>query len=142
MHFRQYLHMKHFILRTDHKPLKWLVTLSDAHGRRGRWVGMLQDFNFKIVHQPGLRHTNVDALSRNQLDQLQMMMILVKRSRALQTLKLMYLGKKEGFIVSRQRKKQNGWVSRGRADSIMQFALVATTGHGLATISCICLMSQ
>ncbi len=65
MHFRQYLHMKHFILHTDHKPLEWLATVSDAHGRRGRWVGMLQDFSFKIVHQPGLRHTNVDALSRN-----------------------------------------------------------------------------
>jgi hypothetical protein len=65
MHFRQYLHMKHFILRTDHKPLEWLATVSNAHGRRGRWVGMLQDFSFKIVHRPGLRHTNVDALSRN-----------------------------------------------------------------------------
>jgi len=65
MHFRQYLHMKHFILRTDHKPLEWLATVSDAHGRRGRWVGMLQDFCFKIVHRPGLGHTNVDALSKN-----------------------------------------------------------------------------
>ncbi len=65
MHFRQYLHMKHFILRTDHKPLEWLATVSDAHGRRGRWVGMLQDFSFKIIHRPGLGHTNVDALSRN-----------------------------------------------------------------------------
>ncbi len=65
MHFRQYLHMKHFILRTDHKPLEWLTTVSDAHGRRGRWVGILQDFSFKIIHRPGLRHTNVDALSRN-----------------------------------------------------------------------------
>jgi hypothetical protein len=65
MHFRQYLHMKHFILRTDHKPLEWLATVSDTHGRRGRWVGMLQDFSFKIVHRPGLRHTNADALSRN-----------------------------------------------------------------------------
>jgi len=37
----------------------------DAHGRKGRWINMLQDFSFKIVHQPGLRHTNVDALSRN-----------------------------------------------------------------------------
>jgi len=50
MHFRQYLHMKHFILRIDHKPLEWLVTIFDAHGRRGMWVGMLQDFSFKIVH--------------------------------------------------------------------------------------------
>ncbi len=65
MHFRKYLHMKHFILRTDHKPLEWLATVSDTHGRRGRWVGMLQDFCFKIVHRPGLRHMNVDALSRN-----------------------------------------------------------------------------
>ncbi len=67
MHFRQYLHMKHFILRTDHKPLEWLATVSDAHGRRGRWVGMLQDFSFKIVHRPGLRHTNVNALNRNPI---------------------------------------------------------------------------
>ncbi len=26
---------------------------------------MLQDFSFKIIHRPGLRHMNVDALSRN-----------------------------------------------------------------------------
>jgi len=65
MHFKQYLHRNHFILCTDHKPLEWLATVSDAHGRRGRWVDMLQDFCFKIIHQPGLRHTNVDALSRN-----------------------------------------------------------------------------
>jgi hypothetical protein len=26
---------------------------------------MLQDFSFKIIHQPGLRHTNIDALSKN-----------------------------------------------------------------------------
>jgi hypothetical protein len=26
---------------------------------------MLQDFCFKIVHRPGLRHRNADALSRN-----------------------------------------------------------------------------
>jgi hypothetical protein len=46
MHFRQYLHMTHFILRTDHKPLEWLATMSDANGRRGRWIDMLQDFSF------------------------------------------------------------------------------------------------
>jgi hypothetical protein len=65
MHFRQYLYRNHFILRTNHKPLEWLAIVSDAHGKRGRWIDMLQDFSFKIVHRPGLRHTNVDALSRN-----------------------------------------------------------------------------
>jgi hypothetical protein len=65
LHFRRYLHQTHFTLRTDHKPLEWLATISDAHGRRGRWIDMLQDFSFKIVHRPGMRHANVDALSRN-----------------------------------------------------------------------------
>ncbi len=30
---------------------------------------MLQDFSFKIVHRPGMRHANVDALSRNSVGQ-------------------------------------------------------------------------
>ncbi len=37
----------------------------DAHGRKGRWTNMLQDFNFKILHQLKLKHTNVDTLSKN-----------------------------------------------------------------------------
>ncbi len=69
MHFRQYLHQTHFTLRTDHKPLEWLATVSDANGRRGRWIDMLQDFSFKILHRPGLKHGNVDALSRNLVGQ-------------------------------------------------------------------------
>ncbi len=145
MHFRQYLHMKHFILRTNHKPLEWLATVSDAHGRRGRWVGMLQDFSFKIVHRPGLKHTNVDALSRTQLDQLQMTLISVKRSKTLQVFKLMYLEEKESFSVFRHAKKQNGWVSGGRTEdlySIMPVALVSTIGDVSVTISCICLTSH
>jgi len=41
MHFWQYLNRNHFILRTDHKPLEWLATVLDAHGKRGRWIDML-----------------------------------------------------------------------------------------------------
>jgi len=41
--------------------------VSDVHGWRGRWIDMLQDFNFKILHRLGLKHTNVDALSRNPM---------------------------------------------------------------------------
>jgi len=69
LHFRQYLHRTHFTLRMDHKPLEWLATVSDAHGRRGRWIDMLQDFSFKIVHWPSIRHANADALSRNPVGQ-------------------------------------------------------------------------
>ncbi len=69
LHFRQYLHRTHFTLRTDHKPLEWLATVSDAHGRRGRWINLLQDYSFKIVHRPGVKHANADALSRNPVGQ-------------------------------------------------------------------------
>jgi hypothetical protein len=41
----------------------------DVHGRRGRWIDMLHDLSFKILHQPRLKHTNVDALSRNPMGQ-------------------------------------------------------------------------
>jgi len=52
-------------MRKDHKPFEWLTIISNVHGRRGRWIDMLQDFSSKIVHRPGLRHTNANALSRN-----------------------------------------------------------------------------
>jgi len=41
MHFKQYLHRNRFTFRTDHKPLEWLATVSDANGRRGRWIHLL-----------------------------------------------------------------------------------------------------
>jgi len=53
----------------DHKPLEWLATVSNAHGRKGRWIDLLQDYSFKIVHRPRMRHANVDALSRNPVGQ-------------------------------------------------------------------------
>jgi putative transposase len=99
MHFRQYLHMKHFVLRTDHKPLEWLATVSDAHGRRGHWVGLLQDFSFKIMHRPGLKHANVDALSRNPV---KMMTTLVKESK---TSQLMHLMKKGSYCMFREEER-------------------------------------
>ncbi len=74
-----------------------------------------------------------------------MTMILVKRSKTLQVLRLMYLEEKESFSVFRQEKKHNGWVSGGRTEnlySITHVALVSTTGHVSATINCICLTSH
>jgi len=67
MYFRQYFHQTPFLLRTDHKPLEWLAIVSDAYGRRGRWIAMLQDFQFKIIHRLGSRHLNIDALSQNRV---------------------------------------------------------------------------
>jgi hypothetical protein len=39
--------------------------MSNVYGRRGKWISMLQDFDFKIMHMFRSKHMNVDALSRN-----------------------------------------------------------------------------
>ncbi len=113
MHFKQYLHMKHFILRTDHKPLEWLATVYDAHGRRGRWVGMLQDFSFKIVHRPGLRHTNVDALSRNPVGSIADDDDFGEEIQDITDTPTDVPRKEEGFICVKT-KEDTKWISVGR----------------------------
>ena len=62
--FRHYLVAKKFQLRTDHEALKSLFSSLDPRGRRARWIEKLSDYDFEIVHRPGLKHGNADALSR------------------------------------------------------------------------------
>jgi hypothetical protein len=65
MHFWEYLYQASFVVKIDHKPLEWLATIFDPFGRKGRWISMFQDFNFKIVHRVGASHANVDVLNCN-----------------------------------------------------------------------------
>ena len=62
--FRQYLLGREFTIRTDHAPLLWLSHKSEPIGQQGRWLDFLAEFQFNIVHRPGLKHNNADALSR------------------------------------------------------------------------------
>jgi hypothetical protein len=43
------------------------MIVSYAHGWRGRWIDILHDCSFKILHRPRLKYTNVDILSRNPM---------------------------------------------------------------------------
>jgi len=47
------------------------MTVSNAYGRKGRWIVMLQDFQFKIIHQAGSKHLNVNVLSQNPVGSLE-----------------------------------------------------------------------
>jgi hypothetical protein len=40
---------------------------------------MLQDFHFKIVHYAGVKHANIDALSKNQWVGMKLMKVLEMR---------------------------------------------------------------
>ena len=57
-HFRQYLIGAPFVIRTDHGALTWLQNFKSPEGQLARWLEKLQEYQFTIVHRPGLKHTN------------------------------------------------------------------------------------
>lgn len=63
-YFRCYLTNVHFTLYTDHSSIKWLLSLKDSTSRLTRWALKLQQYNYTVVHKPGTKHLNADALSR------------------------------------------------------------------------------
>jgi len=38
-------------------------------GQQARWCEILEEFDFQIVHRPGVKHGNADALSRRPCPQ-------------------------------------------------------------------------
>ena len=63
-YFYQYLMGRHFVVRTDHQPLKWLFSLNAPRGRIARWLQLLADYDFEIEYRKGSKHGNADAMSR------------------------------------------------------------------------------
>ena len=67
--FRPYLYGRAFQARTDHNSLKWLHNFREPEGQVARWLEILSEYNFKVVHRPGVQHKNADALSRSPCNQ-------------------------------------------------------------------------
>lgn len=61
---KYFLYGRKFTIVTDHRPLKWLLNLKDPTSRLARWALLLSEYDFDIIHRPGRKHGNVDALSR------------------------------------------------------------------------------
>ena len=68
-HFHQYLFGRHFIIKSDHKPLQHL--LGDrkgipvmASGRIQRWALTLSAYNYTVQYVPGKDNANADGFSR------------------------------------------------------------------------------
>ena len=63
-HFYPYLYGRHFVVVTDHRPLKWLKTMTAPNNLFARWISEIQGYDFSVVHRPGRLHSNADTLSR------------------------------------------------------------------------------
>jgi transposase InsO family protein len=68
-HFRPYLYGRRFTVRTDHSSLQWLRNFKEPEGQLARWLEVLQEYDYIIVHRPGKQHGNADGLSRQQCQQ-------------------------------------------------------------------------
>ena len=63
-YFRHYLLMRHFTVRSDHLPLKFLFSMKNPSGRIARWIEILSGFDFEVQYRKGSRHQNADSMSR------------------------------------------------------------------------------
>jgi len=62
--FRQYLLAREFLLRTDHSALTHLQRTPEPIGQQARWLDLIAEFNFTIMHRSGESNRNADGLSR------------------------------------------------------------------------------
>ena len=67
-YFRHYLLGTDFVIRTDHSALRWVMSFKDPRDQMARWLEVLCQYRFKIVHRSGKKHSNADSLSRVPCD--------------------------------------------------------------------------
>lgn len=62
--FRKYIDGAEVVVRSDHQPLRWLMSLKSPSGRLARWALSLQEYNLKIEYTPGKSNVIADTSSR------------------------------------------------------------------------------
>ena len=67
--YHQYIYGRHFVIKTDHKPLTHIFSESKAvptmaSGRIQRWAITLGAYDYSTQYKQGVANANADALSR------------------------------------------------------------------------------
>lgn len=62
--FRGYIEGSEVVIKSDHQPLRWLMTVKSPSGRLARWALTLQEYNLRIDYIPGRSNAIADTLSR------------------------------------------------------------------------------
>jgi Reverse transcriptase (RNA-dependent DNA polymerase)/RNase H-like domain found in reverse transcriptase len=63
-HLRPYVERTHFVVRTDHSSLQWLLSITGDNPLLVRWRLRLSEFTFDIQYKPGLVNNVADVLYR------------------------------------------------------------------------------
>ena len=67
-HFRAYMLGRPFDIRTDHAALRWLKMNPERIGQQVRWLELLEELDYTVIHRPGNRHGNADGMSKRACD--------------------------------------------------------------------------
>jgi len=68
---RPYIEGTKFLIRCDHKALKWILAATTCtNNRLNRWRILLSEFNYDVEYKPGPQHAVADALSRIPTEEL------------------------------------------------------------------------
>jgi hypothetical protein len=65
--FNHYLRGRPFIVRSDCQALEWLKDKRPRGARINKWLLRLQEYDYKVVHRPGVKSANCDGLTRQPL---------------------------------------------------------------------------
>lgn len=66
--FRPYIYCRKALVITDCQALVWIMNLKNPASRLMRWKMELSEYEFEVIHRPGILNANADALSRIQID--------------------------------------------------------------------------
>ncbi|KAL4366769.1 hypothetical protein GQ457_05G003480 [Hibiscus cannabinus] len=67
-HWRPYLWGRHFLIRTDHFSLKYLLDQRLTTSPQQHWISKLMGFDFRVEYKAGKMNRAADALSRREED--------------------------------------------------------------------------
>lgn len=67
--FHDYLYGAKFTVRTDNKPLTYVLTSAKLNATGHRWLAALATYDFNIQYRPGKTNTDADLLSRKFEDE-------------------------------------------------------------------------
>jgi hypothetical protein len=62
--FHCYIFGQQIQIRTDNAAVSWMKNLKNPSGQTARWLQEIENYDLDVIHRPGIRNSNADALSR------------------------------------------------------------------------------
>lgn len=121
-HFRPYLFGKHFMVKTDHRPLVYLFGLADPSSRLNKFRMVLQEYMYTVVYVKGKENGPADALSRIEIrsEDLNKLQTQIVNSKVLAVTRLQKKLQEEQKIEEKKEKieKQKSEMSGSQSDQL------------------------